>query len=159
MNNLTFGNERFQYYETICSGAPAGERLRRRCPRVQTHMTNSRLTDPEVLELRYPVLLDTLRHPARLWRQGQMARSATAHSRGSGSWSPWNAPSSWGFRKVRPFGFMAGRTASSARTGCGARTGGSSRSKGSDQTVLEPGEAIIIKTPTGGGFGKKSDRR
>ncbi len=57
MNNLTFGNERYQYYETICSGAPAGPGFDG-APAVQTHMTNSRLTDPEVLELRYPVLLE-----------------------------------------------------------------------------------------------------
>ncbi|MCJ7788492.1 MAG: hydantoinase B/oxoprolinase family protein, partial [Methyloceanibacter sp.] len=57
MNNLTFGNARYQYYETICSGAPAGPGFDG-VPAVQTHMTNSRLTDPEVLELRYPVLLE-----------------------------------------------------------------------------------------------------
>ena len=57
MNNLTFGNARYQYYETICSGAPAGDGFDGAAA-VQTHMTNSRLTDPEVLELRYPVLLE-----------------------------------------------------------------------------------------------------
>ena len=57
MNNLTFGNARTQYYETICSGAPAGPGFDGAAA-VQTHMTNSRLTDPEVLELRYPVLLE-----------------------------------------------------------------------------------------------------
>ena len=53
MNNLTFGDARTQYYETICSGAPAGPGFDGAAA-VQTHMTNSRLTDPEVLELRYP---------------------------------------------------------------------------------------------------------
>jgi 5-oxoprolinase (ATP-hydrolysing) len=57
MNNLTFGNAQLQYYETICSGAPAGPGFDG-VAAVQTHMTNSRLTDPEVLELRYPVLLE-----------------------------------------------------------------------------------------------------
>ena len=57
MNNLSFGNARVQYYETICSGAPAGPGYDGAAA-VQTHMTNSRLTDPEVLELRYPVLLE-----------------------------------------------------------------------------------------------------
>src|SRR4029078_8511138 len=57
MNNLTFGNERYQYYEPICSCAPAGPGFDG-VPAVQTHMTNSRLTDPAVLELRYPVLLE-----------------------------------------------------------------------------------------------------
>ena len=102
MNNLTFGNERFQYYETICSGAPAGEGFDGAAA-VQTHMTNSRLTDPEVLELRYPVLLERF-----------------AIQRGSGGKGKWRAGDGTlrvirflermecailsGFRKVRPFG-------------------------------------------------------
>ena len=57
MNNFTFGNERYQYYETICGGAGAGQGFDG-ADAVQTHMTNSRLTDPEVLESRFPVLLE-----------------------------------------------------------------------------------------------------
>ncbi|TGV94014.1 hydantoinase B/oxoprolinase family protein, partial [Mesorhizobium sp. M2E.F.Ca.ET.154.01.1.1] len=62
MNNLTFGNRQYQYYETICSGSPAGRMNSGRgfagTSGVHTHMTNSRLTDPEVLELRFPVVLE-----------------------------------------------------------------------------------------------------
>ncbi len=57
MNNLTFGNDEYQYYETICSGAPAGPGFNG-ADAVHTHMTNSRLTDPEILETRFPVLLE-----------------------------------------------------------------------------------------------------
>src|SRR5205085_10374231 len=57
MNNLTFGNARLQYYETLCSGAPAGPGFDGAAA-VHVHMTNTRLTDPEVLELRYPVLVE-----------------------------------------------------------------------------------------------------
>ena len=57
MNNLNFGNERYQYYETICSGSPAGPGFPG-TDAVHTHMTNTRLTDPEVLEFRYPVVLE-----------------------------------------------------------------------------------------------------
>jgi 5-oxoprolinase (ATP-hydrolysing) len=57
MNNLNFGNARYQYYETICSGSPAGPGFPG-TDAVHTHMTNTRLTDPEVLEFRYPVLLE-----------------------------------------------------------------------------------------------------
>ncbi len=57
MNNLTFGDARYQYYETICSGAPAGPGFNG-ASGVHTHMTNSRLTDPEVLEQRFPVVLE-----------------------------------------------------------------------------------------------------
>jgi 5-oxoprolinase (ATP-hydrolysing) len=157
MNNLTFGNERFQYYETICSGAPAGEGFDG-VPAVQTHMTNSRLTDPEVLELRYPVLLERF----------EIAR-------GSGGKGKWRAGDGThrvirflermdcailsGFRKVRPFGLFGGEDGQIGENWVRRKDGSLERLKGSDQTVLEAGEAIIIKTPTGGGFGKKSERQ
>ena len=67
MNNFTFGNERHQYYETICGGSGAGPDFDG-TDAVHTHMTNTRLTDPEVLEWRFPVLLRQLRHPPRLRR-------------------------------------------------------------------------------------------
>ena len=63
MNNFTFGNERYQYYETISGGTRRGRRTSTAPIVVQTHMTNSRLTDPEVLEFRFPVRLDELRDP------------------------------------------------------------------------------------------------
>ncbi len=106
MNNLTFGNAAYQYYETICSGAPAGKGFDG-VAAVQTHMTNSRLTDPEVLELRSPVLVE--RFEIR---------------RGSGGKGEWRAGDGTlrairflermdcailsGFRKVRPFGTNGG---------------------------------------------------
>ena len=151
MNNLTFGNELYQYYETICSGAPAGPGFDG-APAVQTHMTNSRLTDPEVLELRYPVLLERFEIV-----------------RGSGGKGKWRAGDGTlrvirflermecailsGFRKVRPFGLLGGEEGQSGENWVRRKTGRLERLKSSDQTVLEPGEAIIIKTPTGGGFG------
>ena len=113
MNNLTFGNERYQYYETICSGAPAGPGFDG-APAVQTHMTNSRLTDPEVLELRYPVLLERFEIV-----------------RGSGGKGKWRAGDGTlrvirflermecailsGFRKIRPFGLLGGEDGSARR--------------------------------------------
>jgi 5-oxoprolinase (ATP-hydrolysing) len=152
MNNLTFGNERYQYYETICSGAPAGPGFDG-APAVQTHMTNSRLTDPEVLELRYPVLLERFEIV-----------------RGSGGKGKWRAGDGTlrvirflermecailsGFRKVRPFGLLGGADGQPGENWVRRKTGGLERLKSSDQTLLEEGEAIIIKTPTGGGFGE-----
>ena len=73
MNNLTFGDARYQYYETICSGAPAGPGFDG-ASAVQTHMTNSRLTDPEVLETPLSCRARRLPHPPRLGRQGSLAR-------------------------------------------------------------------------------------
>ncbi len=151
MNNLTFGNERYQYYETICSGAPAGPGFDG-VAAVQTHMTNSRLTDPEVLELRYPVLLERF----------EIAR-------GSGGKGEWRAGDGTlrviqflarmdcailsGFRKVRPFGVKGGAPGQTGENWVRRNSGTLERLRSSDQTVLDPGEAIIIKTPTGGGFG------
>ena len=117
-------------------------------------MTNSRLTDPEVLELRYP------------GAAGGVPRSGAAPA-ARGKWRAGDGTLRVirflermecailsGFRSVPPFG-LAGRLspAKADATGSGATTGGSRTLKGCDQTVLEPGEAIIIKTPTGGGFG------
>ena len=151
MNNLTFGNESYQYYETICSGAPAGPGFDG-ASAVQTHMTNSRLTDPEVLELRYPVLVERF----------EIAR-------GSGGKGKWRAGDGTlrairflermdcailsGFRKVRPFGLAGGAEGQAGENWVRRKAGRLERLKSADQTVLEPGEAIIIKTPTGGGFG------
>ncbi len=62
MNNLNFGNAKYQYYETICSGSPAGPGFNG-TDAVHTHMTNTRLTDPEILEFRYPVVLEDFHYP------------------------------------------------------------------------------------------------
>jgi 5-oxoprolinase (ATP-hydrolysing) len=151
MNNLTFGNESYQYYETICSGAPAGPGFDGAAA-VQTHMTNSRLTDPEVLELRHPVLLERFEIV-----------------RGSGGKGKWRAGDGTlrvirflermdcailsGFRKVRPFGSLGGKEGQAGENWVRRKGGRLERLKGSEQTVLEAGEAIIVKTPTGGGYG------
>ena len=151
MNNLTFGNARRQYYETICSGAPAGPGFDGAAA-VQTHMTNSRLTDPEVLELRYPVLLE--RFEIR---------------RGSGGKGRWSAGDGTlrvirflermecailsGFRRMRPFGANGGEPGEAGANFVRRKDGSVESLDACAQTVLEPGEAIIIKTPTGGGFG------
>jgi 5-oxoprolinase (ATP-hydrolysing) len=155
MNNLTFGNSRYQYYETICSGSPAGRMNDGRgfagTSGVHTHMTNSRLTDPEVLELRFPVLLEEF------------------HIRqGSGGKGRWNAGDGTR-RTIRFLERMECAILSSHRAhpprglnGGGDGDVGSTevrRSDGTvdilaacDQTVLEAGDAVIVTTPTSGGF-------
>jgi len=151
MNNLTFGNARAQYYETICSGAPAGPGFDGAAA-VQTHMTNSRLTDPEVLELRYPVLLE--RFEIR---------------RGSGGQGSWRAGDGTlrvirflermecailsGFRRMRPFGASGGDAGEPGANFVRRIDGRLEHLDACAQIVLEPGEAITIKTPTGGGYG------
>ncbi len=152
MNNLTFGNARYQYYETLCSGAPAGPGFDGAAA-VHTHMTNTRLTDPEVLELRYPVLLEDFHI-----RRG---------SGGTGQWSAGDGVARTirflermdcailsGFRTVRPFGLDGGAPGACGENRVRRADSTLERLQGCDHTVLEPGEAIIVTTPTGGGFGK-----
>jgi 5-oxoprolinase (ATP-hydrolysing) len=151
MNNLTFGNARYQYYETLCSGSPAGPGFDGTAG-VHVHMTNTRLTDPEVLELRYPVLLEEF-----------------SIRRGSGGQGRWSAGDGTlrrirflermdcailsSFRKVRPFGLEGGAPGECGENRVRRNNGTLERLEGCDQTVLEAGEAVIVKTPTGGGFG------
>jgi 5-oxoprolinase (ATP-hydrolysing) len=152
MNNLTFGNARYQYYETLCSGSPAGPGFDGTAG-VHVHMTNTRLTDPEILELRYPVLLEEF-----------------SIRRGSGGKGKWCAGDGTlrrirflekmdcailsGFRRVQPFGLEGGEPGECGENWVRRNDGTMERLEGCDQTVLEPGEAVIVKTPTGGGFGR-----
>ncbi|MGJ3262892.1 MAG: hydantoinase B/oxoprolinase family protein [Salinarimonas sp.] len=151
MNNLTFGNDAYQYYETICSGAPAGPGWNG-ASGVHTHMTNSRLTDPEILEARFPVVLEDFHI-----RRG---------SGGRGRWSAGDGTSRTirfrermdcailaSHRKVRPFGVDGGEPGALGRTLVRRLDGRIEELAGSDQTVLEAGEAVTVITPTGGGYG------
>jgi 5-oxoprolinase (ATP-hydrolysing) len=156
MNNLNFGNQRYQYYETICSGSPAGPGFPG-TDAVQTHMTNTRLTDPEVLEFRYPVVLDDF------------------HIRpGSGGRGRWNAGDGVsrtirflermdctilsGHRRVRPFGLAGGEAGRAGENRVRRRDGTMEPLQGCDATVMEAGDAIIIVTPTAGGYGNPTER-
>jgi 5-oxoprolinase (ATP-hydrolysing) len=156
MNNLTFGNDRTQYYETICSGAPAGPGFDG-VPAVQTHMTNSRLTDPEVLELRYPVLLERFEI-----RRG--AGGKGKYCAGDGTirvirfLEPMECAILSGFRRVRPFGLFGGTPGEAGENFVRRNDGRIERMGACAETVLESGDAIIIKTPTGGGFGDPRER-
>jgi 5-oxoprolinase (ATP-hydrolysing) len=151
MNNLNFGNQRYQYYETICSGSPAGPGFPG-TDAVQTHMTNTRLTDPEVLEFRYPVVLEDF------------------HIRpGSGGRGKWNAGDGVsrtirflermdctilsGHRRVRPFGLAGGEAGRVGENWVRRRDGRMEPLRGCDATVLEAGDAVVIVTPTAGGYG------
>ncbi len=151
MNNLTFGNDRYQYYETICSGAPAGPDFDGAAA-VHVHMTNTRLTDPEILELRYPVLLDRFEV-----RRGTGGRGR--HSAGDGIirqltfLERMECALLTGYRRVRPYGIEGGEPGQCGANSVRRHDGSIERLDGCDETVLEPGEAIIIVSPTGGGFG------
>ncbi|MBV5263752.1 hydantoinase B/oxoprolinase family protein [Pinisolibacter aquiterrae] len=155
MNNLTFGNARHQYYETIASGAPAGPGWNG-APAVQTHMTNSRLTDPEILETRFPVILEDFHI-----RRG---------SGGRGRWSAGDGTSRTlrarerldfailsGHRRVPPFGLRGGEPGSLGINRVRRNDGSIETLPGAAHTVLEAGEAFTVITPTGGGWGRPDD--
>jgi 5-oxoprolinase (ATP-hydrolysing) len=152
MNNLNFGNARYQYYETICSGSPAGPGFPG-TDAVHTHMTNTRLTDPEVLEFRYPVLLEDFH--------------IRKDSGGRGKWKAGDGivrvirflermecTILSGHRRVPPFGLAGGAHGQVGRNSVRRKDGRIEELAGCDATVLDAGEAIIIQTPTAGGYGK-----
>ena len=155
MNNLTFGNDQYQYYETICSGSPAGPGFHGTSG-VHVHMTNSRLTDPEILETRFPVVLEDFHI-----RKG---------SGGKGEWSAGDGTSRTirfretmdcailaSHRRVRPFGVDGGEAGELGKTLVRRLSGAVEELKPSDQTLLQAGEAVTVITPTAGGYGKAKD--
>ncbi|MBI2752975.1 MAG: hydantoinase B/oxoprolinase family protein [Betaproteobacteria bacterium] len=152
MNNFTFGNERYQYYETVAGGSGAGPDFDGASV-VQTHMTNSRLTDPEVLEWRYPVLLESFEI-----RRG--SGGAGRHRGGDGAirrvrfLEPMTAAILSGHRLVRPHG-MAGGEAGKPGRNYVIRAGGERIELGPcDRIDVRAGDVFVIETPGGGGCGR-----
>jgi 5-oxoprolinase (ATP-hydrolysing) len=152
MNNFTFGNDTYQYYETISGGTGAGPGFPG-TDTVQAHMTNSRLTDPEVLEWRYPVRVD--------------AHAIRAGSGGRGRWNggngatrrirflePMTAAILAGHRRIPPYGMAGGEPGEVGRNWV-ERADGSRTDLGfADETSVGPGDVFVIESPGGGGFGQ-----
>jgi len=151
MNNLTFGNERVQYYETICSGSPAGPGWHGTAG-VHTHMTNSRLTDPEILELRFPVLLEDFHIRRGSGGAGQW-RGGDGTFRAIRFLERMDCALLSGHRRVPPFGLAGGQPGEVGRNAVRRLSGTIEPLGGCAQTILEAGEAILITTPTPGGYG------
>ncbi|MEM6384035.1 MAG: hydantoinase B/oxoprolinase family protein [Pseudomonadota bacterium] len=154
MNNLTFGNATYQYYETICSGAPAGPGFSGTSG-VHTHMTNSRLTDPEVLEMRFPVVLEDFHIEEGSggrghWSAGDGTRRAIRFL------ETMDCAVLSSHRQIPPPGVDGGEPGRLGRAEVRRNSGDMETLRSCDQTVLQPGEAIIMTTPTGGGYGRKS---
>jgi 5-oxoprolinase (ATP-hydrolysing) len=151
MNNFTFGNGRYQYYETICGGSGASGDFDG-TDAVQTHMTNSRLTDPEVLEWRFPVLLESFAIRSSSGGNGQ-------HHGGNGVIrrlcfrEPMTAAILSGRRVVPPFGLHGGEAGAVGRNYV-ERSDGRVEELGSTATVnMHVGDVFAIETPGGGGYG------
>jgi 5-oxoprolinase (ATP-hydrolysing) len=156
MNNLTFGNERYQYYETVASGSGAGSGFDG-APVVQTHMTNSRLTDPEVLEWRFPVLLESFgirrgSGGSGRWRGGDGAvrrlrflEAVTASTLSQ-------------HRRVPPYGAAGGSAGALGRNYVQRADGSVTEMSGADSVELSVGDVLVVETPGGGGYGDGSTR-
>ncbi|EAR22509.1 hydantoinase B/oxoprolinase family protein [Nitrococcus mobilis] len=156
MNNFTFGNERYQYYETLCGGTGAGPGFAG-ASAVHSHMTNSRLTDPEVLEWRFPVRLE-----AFAIRRG---------SGGQGRWpggdgvvrrirflEPMTAAVLANHRRRGPPGLAGGEPGACGRQWLEHADGRLEPLAGADSRTVGPGDVVVIETPGGGGYGPPPPR-
>jgi 5-oxoprolinase (ATP-hydrolysing) len=155
MNNVTLGNDRYQYYETVASGSGAGDGFDG-TDVVQTHMTNSRLTDPEVLEFRYPVRVESY-----AIRRG---------SGGAGRWSggdggrrelrllePMTVTTLASHRRVAPYGMAGGQPGALGRHWVQRGDGTVVPMRGCDSVEVAAGDLFVIETPGGGGYGRPGD--
>jgi N-methylhydantoinase B/oxoprolinase/acetone carboxylase alpha subunit len=153
MNNFTFGNDKVQYYETICGGAGAGPGFNG-TDAVHTHMTNSRMTDPEVFEQNFPVIVESF--------------SIRQDSGGAGNWhggngtvrklrftEPVEAAILSNHRRIAPFGLEGGEDAKTGINRIVRADGSEEKLSGTATVQLNDGDTFIIKTPGGGGYGKR----
>jgi 5-oxoprolinase (ATP-hydrolysing) len=151
MNNFLFGNARHQYYETICGGAGAGPNFNG-ASAVHTHMTNTRITDPEILELRYPVRIE-----AFAIRPNSGGAGATSGGNGVlrkiRFLEPMTATIVASRRSLPPFGLHGGAPGSPGRQWVERQNGSIEILPGSAEIELRRGDAFVIETPGGGGFG------
>ncbi|CEJ45884.1 Hydantoinase B/oxoprolinase [Umezakia ovalisporum] len=154
MNNLTFGNLDYQYYETICGGSGAGANFDG-TDAVHTHMTNSRLTDPEVLETRYPVLVESFSLRPHSGGKGK-------HSGGNGVirrirfLEPMTANIISSHRLVPPFALNGGEPGKVGHNRIEHHDGTQENLPSSATVQMQPGDVFVIETPGGGGFGRNS---
>ena len=157
MNNFLFGDDTRQYYETICGGAGAGPDFDGQSA-VQTHMTNTRMTDPEILELRYPVRLEE-------FSIGRGSGGKGAHQGGDGAVrrirfnEPMTAVIVASRREVSPFGLAGGDDGQPGRQWVERIDGTRLELNGTARVELMPGDVFGIATPGGGGFGPSSPVR
>jgi 5-oxoprolinase (ATP-hydrolysing) len=151
MNNLTFGNDQYQYYETICGGSGAGPYFPG-TDAVHTHMTNSRLTDPEILEWRFPVLLESfaIRHHSGgtgrydggdgVIRRIQFREAMTASILSS-------------HRRIPPHGMAGGEPGQVGHNWIERANGNDEILAGTATVEMQAGDVLVIETPGGGGYG------
>ncbi len=151
MNNITFGNEHYQYYETVCGGSGAGPDFDGTSA-VHTHMTNSRLTDPEILEWRFPVVLESFEV-----RPG--SGGAGKHRGGDGTrrrirfGEPMEVIVLANHRRVPPYGVAGGSPGALGRNWIERADGTRTEMTGTDRADVAAGDVFVLETPSGGGYG------
>lgn len=152
MNNFIYGNDVYQYYETLCGGSGAGPDFDG-CDAVHTHMTNSRLTDPEVLEWRYPVLLESFEIRAGSGGKGRY-KGGNGIRRRTRFLEPMEAVILANHRIVPPYGMAGGDDAAVGRNWIERKNGTHDELTATDLRQMEAGDVFVIETPGGGGFGE-----
>lgn len=151
MNNFTFGNQHYQYYETICGGSGAGVNFHG-TDAVHTHMTNSRLTDPEVLESRFPVQVDCFKIRANSGGAGQY-HGGNGVIRRIKFLQPMTAAILSNHRQVPPPGLAGGQPGAIGRNYVERQDGTVQELESTAEIELQPGDCFGIETPGGGGYG------
>jgi 5-oxoprolinase (ATP-hydrolysing) len=157
MNNFTFGDARYQYYETICGGAGAGPTFAG-ASAVHTHMTNSRLTDPEVLEWRFPVRVRRFQIRAGTGGSGRH-RGGDGVIREIEFLAPMRAAILSNRRRVPPFGLAGGSAGACGRNAIVRADGRVEELPGTAEAELRAGDTFVIETPGGGGYGRPDQPR
>ena len=152
MNNFIYGNDTYQYYETLCGGSGAGPDFDG-CDAVHTHMTNSRLTDPEVLEWRYPVLLESFEIRAGSGGGGRH-RGGDGVRRRTRFLESMEAVILANHRIVPPYGMAGGDEGAVGRNWVERTDGSREELTATDLRQMAPGDVFVIETPGGGGFGR-----
>ncbi len=151
MNNLTFGNDKYQYYETICGGSGAGPGFDG-TDAVHTHMTNSRLTDPEIMEWRFPVRLERFEIRKNSGGRGRFSGGNGVH-REIRFLEAMSVSILSGRREIPPYGMDGGHPAAVGQNAVKRLNGSREMLSATARCDVHAGEAVIIDTPGGGGFG------
>lgn len=157
MNNFTFGNADFQYYETICGGSGAGPGFSG-TDAVHTHMTNSRITDPEVLETRFPVLLEEFSIRQGSGGEGEF-RGGNGVVRKFRFLKDMDAAILSSHRKFPPFGLKGGMPGKCGKNTLIRRDGSVIEAGGKAELKLKSEDVFVIETPGGGGYGRPENFR
>ena len=152
MNNFTFGNDNHQYYETICGGGGAGPDYQG-ADGVHTNMTNTRLTDPEILEWRFPVLLESFSLRRGSGGVGKY-RGGDGVIRKVKFLEPMTSSILSGHREIPPYGMAGGDPGKIGRNYVIRTDGSVDELRGTDSTEVEANDIMVIETPGGGGYGK-----